>query len=116
MPDPQILADLEDRIAAHERKLVAMREALSQLDGAPRLRLQHRAFALEREQLEYKLSLLLNRRKLAQQGTANASRLSYLFEPDSEIAEVGLRLNRLRIKRRIYDYVVRALQDTGEQP
>lgn len=33
----------------------------------------------------------------------------YLYEPDAEIAEAGLNLNRLRIKRRIFDYVVATL-------
>ena len=33
----------------------------------------------------------------------------YLYTPDPEITELGMQLNQLRIKRRIYDHVVEAL-------
>ena len=33
----------------------------------------------------------------------------YLYERDVEVAKIGWELNQLRIKRRIYDYVVTAL-------
>lgn len=106
LPDPDILDDLERKIAAYERQLEAVAMRLAEAEGPARLRLQHRTFVLRREQLEARLSLLLNRRKMAQQGALNPD---YLFKPDPEIAEVGLSLNRLRMKRRIFDYVVQAL-------
>ena len=31
---------------------------------------------------------------------------AYLYKPDPQVAEIGFELNRLRIKRRIYDYIV----------
>ena len=74
--------------------------------GSERLRLQHRYYVLQRESVELQLSWLLNQRKLATEG---ALREAWLYEPDAEIAAVGLALNRLRIKRRIFDYVVAAL-------
>jgi hypothetical protein len=48
----------------------------------------------------------LNQRKRARKGA-----LCYddLYQPDAEIAAIGLALNHLRIKRRIFDYVVQAL-------
>jgi hypothetical protein len=61
---------------------------------------------LQREQAEFLLSLALNRRKLTEGG---GLRYEYLYRPDEEIATIGLELNRLRIKRRIFDYVVAAL-------
>lgn len=106
LPDPDILDQLEKKIADYERQLGEIATQLADAQGPARLRLQHRIFVLRREQLETRLSLLLNRRKMAQQGALNPD---YLFEPDAEIAEVGLSLNRLRIKRRIFDYVVQAL-------
>jgi hypothetical protein len=106
MPDPEILAELEEKIAVYERKVGKIEEQMAGIEGAKRLRLQHLIYVLQREQAEAKLSLLLNRRKLNQQGALTAE---YLFEPDAEIAEVGLLLNRLRIKRRIFDYVVQVL-------
>jgi hypothetical protein len=61
---------------------------------------------LKREQVEFQLSHLLNQRKLAENG---ALRYDYLYEPDAEIAKISLELNKLRIKRRIYDYVIESL-------
>jgi hypothetical protein len=66
--------------------------------------LQHRYYILKREQYEVRLSAQLNRHKLMSPGNA------YLYTPDPEIAELGTQLNQLRIKRRIYDYVVEALK------
>jgi len=50
-----------------------------------------------------RLSALLNQRKLAVQGRLD---YEYIYTLDPEIAELGIQLNDLRIKRRIYDYVV----------
>jgi hypothetical protein len=71
--------------------------------GAEKLRLQHRAYVLEREMVEYLFSRLLNERRLARPGLPTEADL---FEVDAEVAALGLRLNKLRIKRRIYDYIV----------
>ena len=68
-------------------------------EGQDRLLLQHRIYVLQRESLEFQLSHLLNQRKLAQDGALDEE---YLYEPDAEIAELGLTLNHLRIKRRIF--------------
>lgn len=106
-PDPAILAQLEEKIAQLETQLAHVDMQLAHTaDETGRLRLQHRHYVLKRERVELQLSLLLNRRKLAEQGTM---RYEYLYEADAEIAALGLELNQLRIKRRIFDYVVAAL-------
>ena len=105
-PDPAILDVLTQRVAELDEKLAVVKAQLAEAEGPDRLRWQHRAFVLQREQLEYRLSYLLNQRKLDEDAPL---RHGYLYTPDPEIAEVGQALNRLRIKRRIFDYVVQAL-------
>ncbi|MGH2520904.1 MAG: hypothetical protein ACRDH2_00235, partial [Anaerolineales bacterium] len=106
LPDPELLAFLEKKIAALEAQIAETEAQRADEQGAKRLRLQHQSYVLKRECVELELSLLLNQRKLARRGA-----LSYddLFLPDDEVAALGLALNRLRIKRRIFDYIVQAL-------
>lgn len=107
LPDPAIVDQLAEKIAVIDEELVGVEAKLAiPADDATRLRLLHRTYVLGRERLEFQLSVVLNRRKLAQNGALG---YDYLYEPDAEIGEVGLELNRLRIKRRIFDYVVAAL-------
>ena len=106
LPDEAILADLAARSSRLEAEANTVHEQFVSADGNAKLRLEHRYYVLKREALEYQLSHLLNRRKLAQDGSLD---YAYLYEFDPDIAEVGLALNRLRIKRRIYDYVVQVL-------
>jgi hypothetical protein len=87
-------------------QLASIETQLESAAGAQRLRLQHQAYVLAREQLEHRLSLALNRRKL---NGASPPDATYLYSIDPQIAEIGAALNRLRIKRRIFDYVVQAL-------
>ncbi len=106
-PDTAILAQLTAKIDILEAEAAAVQEQLVEAeDSEEKLRLEHRYYVLRREALEYQLSHLLNRRKLEQDGALN---YIYLYEPDPEIAAVGLALNRMRIKRRIFDYVNAAL-------
>jgi hypothetical protein len=105
-PDEAILAGLEEKIAAAEVELAGLEAAVAGSEGAERLRRLHRYYVVDRERLELALSLLLNRRKLADGG---AKSREYLYGYDEEIAAVGKALNRLRIKRRVFDYVVQAL-------
>ncbi len=105
-PDPAVLEELRGKIAAIDEQLKELQTQMQrERDEASRLRLQHRIYALQREQAEFRLSLVLNQRKL----TLDKDHHAYLFQPDEEIAAIGLELNRLRIKRRIYDYVVASL-------
>jgi hypothetical protein len=106
-PDPTVLEALQRRIAELDGEVAAVKTALSQSGGADRVRLQHRLYVLRREQLELQLSHLLNERKLAQGDGPPDHR--YLYERDEAIAALGLALNKLRIKRRIFDYVVQAV-------
>ncbi len=105
-PDPAILAELETKISMLEGSASEIALKMSGVEGAEGLRRQHRYYVLKRESLELRLSLLLNRQKLAE---PEPLRHDYLYQPDEEIARVGLELNRLRIKRRIFDYVVAVL-------
>lgn len=111
-PDSSALAQLQEKISALDSELgqvsasIARFLASGEPDQRPRLRLEHRQHVLQRERLEYQLSLLLNQRKLEYGGQLPPQ---ILYQVDPEIAAVGKELNRLRIKRRIYDYVVQAL-------
>ncbi len=107
-PDPAILATLEQRVAELTAHLANLAGPQEEFASAERLRLDHRRYVLARERAEYQLSLLLNRRKLAE---GEPPGKDYLYGWDEEIAAVGLELNRLRIKRRIFDYVIAALPD-----
>ena len=103
LPDPDIIELLEAKIAGLESRLAQVEEQLHRTDGDDRFLLQHRYYVLKREQYELRLSALLNRLKLAMQGRLDDE---YLYTPNPEVAELGAQLNELRIKRRIYDYVV----------
>ncbi len=106
-PDPAVLDQLRRKIAHIDEQLEAIQTQMeAEEDETTRLRLQHRTYILARERAEFRLSLVLNQRKLTQ---ARDQSHAYLFQPDEEIAAIGLELNRLRIKRRIYDYVVAGL-------
>jgi hypothetical protein len=63
----------------------------------------HRYYVLRREAVEAEFSLLLNRKRLEGDGAAGEDAV------DPEVAALGLRLNQLRIKRRVFDYVAQAL-------
>jgi alpha-mannosidase len=114
LPDLAALAVIGRKITSLEAQIgkVKSRLVLIQNTGEGdqdlRLRLEHRYFVLLREQLEYKLSLLLNERKLEYCGIVP---LDALIKVDPEIEAIGKELNLARIKRRIYDYVVQALED-----
>jgi hypothetical protein len=105
-PSLQIIAQLKTKIAKLETQLAQIEEAVKGADTDNRYRLQHMYYVLKRELYELRLSVLLNESKLAA-----PERLSeeYLYTPDQRIAGLGLKLNDLRIKRRIYDYVIEAL-------
>ena len=111
LPDPARLQELLEKIAeldAAQSALDASAPAASgqEPSSADQLRRQHREYIQQRERVEFQLSYLLNQRKLAAGGVLD---YDYLYQPDSEITELGLALNHLRIKRRIFDYVVAAL-------
>lgn len=105
-PDERILDELDAQITALETELRQVQARIEASEDAEQVRWQHRYYVLDRERLEFMLSLVLNRRKLAHTGDAPDPAL---YEPDPEIAAIGLALNRLRIKRRIFDYVVQAI-------
>jgi hypothetical protein len=107
-PDPAVIAELGEKVSALEAELVQVQRALGKSQGSDKLRLQHRTYVLERELVEYLFSQLLNARKLARSGPPTEEDL---FSVDPEIAALGLRLNKLRIKRRIFDYVVEVLRE-----
>ncbi len=107
-PDPQIIEQLESQIARLEARLVEVEEELARAHGASRYSLEHTYYVLKRELYELRLSVLLNEGKLAASQVPINERPS---SSNSEVARLGSELNELRIKRRIYDYVIAALPD-----
>jgi alpha-mannosidase len=106
LPDPTIILLSKERIHHLDQRIAEISEKLSRVVGADRYRWQHQLYMLQREKLEYHLSTRQNEIKLAHQGWVTRE---YLFVPDQEIAEIGRQLNQLRIKRRIYDYIVQVI-------
>jgi alpha-mannosidase len=106
-PDPAVLGEMERQMVALEAAIRTVQEEMDASTGAARLRLEHRYYVLKRKQLELQLSHLLNERRLAR-GDGPPDH-AYLYERDEQVATLGLALNRLRIKRRIFDYVVQAV-------
>ena len=105
-PDTAVLDQLLTKIQEIESELASVKLKVAQSEGNERLRWQHRQYVLDRERVESELSHLLNSRKLSETGELLHN---YLFEPDEKILAVGTALNRLRIKRRIFDYVITVL-------
>lgn len=103
--DPVEIDGLATRIAGLQVQLaenaVALAAATTDVD---RYRLTHAEYVLDRERLELALSLELNRRR-----AATTEVVSIPDDADPVIARLGAELNDLRVKRRIYDYVVQAL-------
>jgi hypothetical protein len=104
-PDPAVLARLEAKARALGAQSTEVKAAMDGTEGNERLRLLHRCYVLRREAVEAEFSLLLNRKRLEGDGATSADAV------DPEVAALGLRLNQLRIKRRIFDYVAQALAD-----
>jgi len=106
MPDAKTIGKIQEQIAQLERRLEQTEDQLNQATGNDRYFLQHSYYMLKRELYEYRLSAQLNTLKLAMQ---NRLSYEYLYTQDDEVAEIGWQLNQLRIKRRIYDYIVQAV-------
>jgi alpha-mannosidase len=109
-PDSQIIEQLGASMAKIETQLVQIEEELKLLNKNNQYSLQHTYYVLKRELYELRLSAFLNESKLA---APDGLSYEYLYTPDLELARLGLELNELRIKRRIYDYVVEAW--TGQE-
>jgi hypothetical protein len=109
-PDSASMAQLNTYIADCEEQIQQVDARLEQAAGQQRYVLEHQYYVHKRELYEYRLAMRLNQLKLADRGQLS---VSYLYEPDPEIAELGFQLNQLRIKRRIFDYVV-ALQNKSK--
>lgn len=107
-PDPVVVARLGALSAGAQAAAEAAEAQRQAASDSDRLRWQRQVYVHQREQLEYALSQRLNQLKLAQ---ADVLDPAYLYRPDREAARLGAALNQLRIKRRIFDYVVAALPD-----
>ena len=105
-PDPEVIQQLEDNITRCQTQLEGISKARKAARGREQYLLEHQASILEREILEYQLSVRLNEIQLmlAEKGASEA-----LFTPDELVADIGWQLNQARIKRRIFDYVVQTL-------
>lgn len=107
LPDTAVLSQLAENITRLEKEIATTESAIQKASGREQLILRHHLYALQREMVEYELSHHLNELKTAVGGKLDHD---YLFKPDKKTEEIGLRLNQLRIKRRIFDYVVATLQ------
>ncbi len=106
LPDEGEIGRLHEKAAQSQAAKEQAEADLLSATGDARYRFQHRVYVHHREMLEYQLSARLNELKLAQNGNTDQA---YLYEQDPLVAKIGWELNQLRIKRRIYDYVVAAL-------
>jgi hypothetical protein len=107
LPDPEIINQIETKVAHFEAETTLLEERLNNIRESERHPVRYRYYLRMRELYELRLSAELNKRKFAQQGKLDHD---YLYSPDPEIVRLGEQLNEMRIKRRIYDYVVRALE------
>ena len=98
------MAALGERIAVLEAELLDTNARLGVAVGDDHYRLTHCSSVVERELLELRLSRELNERR-----AATADEVSIPDDADPVIAQLGWALNELRVKRRIYDYVVVSL-------
>lgn len=105
-PDPQVIEQIKAKIIQLETRLAQIDEEMDRVNQDNQYSLRHTYYILKRKLYELRLSVLLNQRKMVRTEKSIYERL-HLF--DSELAQLGLELNELRIKRRIYDYVVEAL-------
>ena len=106
-PNVNHIFDMELKIKELAELLVGLQAKMPATNDHEMHLLQHQIYVVEREMAELKLSVALNRLKFANAGKPNHD---YLYTPDPEIARLAKRLNELRIKRRIYDYVVTAIE------
>ncbi|MEM7275575.1 MAG: hypothetical protein AAF547_21040, partial [Actinomycetota bacterium] len=103
-PDDAVIAEMEQRAATLAAERVEVEAALETATGSDVYRLTHRHHVLAREEAEIALSAELNRRLAVSEEI-----VSIPDQPDEVIAALGVHLNDLRVKRRIYDYVVQSL-------
>ena len=111
LPDRATLEQLNEHITDLEKQVQRIETQLEQAASREYYLLKHQYYVKKRELYEYRLSLHLNQLKLAAQGQVSEA---YLYNPDSRIAEIGFQLNQLRIKRRIFDYIVGSLGTAQE--
>jgi hypothetical protein len=107
LPDPETIKQIEIKIAQIETETTHLEERLNNTPEHDWHLIKYRYYLLMRELYELRLSVELNKRKLAQRGKLDHD---YLYATDPEIVKLGAHLNEMRIKRRIYDYVVSALE------
>ncbi len=105
-PDPAVIEELRNRAEALERRVKELEAQLAQAAGRERYLRQHEVYVAQRELLEYRLSQRLNESKLEREGRLSREAL---YEPEEAIAAIGYALNQMRIKRRIFDYVIQVV-------
>lgn len=103
-PDPVVLDQLKQKVDSLDRDLAQIQSKLEEKPDDYHLRWQ--LHAAQRERLEHLLSIHLNELKIKNGDTVPHD---YLYQPDPKITEIGGQLNKMRIKRRIFDYVIAVL-------
>ena len=103
LPDQNVLGQLQVKVDELNAKIKDAQQRLEEASGDDKLKIEHELYVYDRECHEFQLSIFLNQLKLEQKGKLDAD---YLYKPHPKITDLGHRLNKLRIKRRIFDYVV----------
>lgn len=106
LPDQKILDELKSKIDLLRAEAKKARLQMEAAEGNDKLKAEHQVYIHERELYEFLLSVRLNEQKIEQGGKLA---YAYLYEPDPAVTDIGFKLNQLRIKRRIFDYVVTAI-------
>ncbi|HBH11713.1 MAG TPA: hypothetical protein DDX29_01120 [Clostridiales bacterium] len=101
-PSQNTIDELKNRIARLELRLVKVEEELTHTEGKTLYSLRRTFYMLKRELYELRLSVILNEKKISMEQISNDE---YLYAPDPDIAQLGMELNELRIKKRVYDYI-----------
>lgn len=103
-PSKKRIDELKKKIVQMEFQLMRAEEEVEHSNRETLYCLKYAYHLLQRELYELRLSVMLNEKKIAASRTSNDA---YLYNPDPDIAQLGLKLNESRIKRRIYDYVAK---------
>lgn len=102
-PSAAILDTLSQKIADIETKLRELEYVLQRPENQTDYVLQHQYYILKRESLEYQLTQYLNRQKLK---LSPDEQREARHQVDEQLAQLSIQLNQMRIKRRIFDYIV----------
>lgn len=112
-PEAAVIEQLEEHLRHLEGREEEVKAKLSNTSGQEHYILQHQLYIVQREMLETRLTLRLNEIKKSKHEEPERD---YLYGQDEEVAQIGRELNQMRIKRRIYDYIVQLKDHDRRNP